>query len=288
LRNKVDERVKFIVPLERRKTSAHVNQEMECEQKYSKRDESGESSSSESSSQDELLAELEDKLHVKLKKSEFEKTPMDFLPRDVFQQILPSLSSNRNNEDGSADHVLALILQSPNQATEDDRALANYIMKSAKTMFLIAIYIKLSPLHAAMALFRNNCYDDSKLPIEEWPKDQLTTHPLVVLEEKSNSKPKTKRRRIWSASSIDSFQKSQWIFLAPIISTETRNSNFGLRPMPFVARSTTPSSGAHGVVTKYTVHSAHFKDLQRPVIANTSQTLRYKLMGYCRARLQIA
>jgi len=67
--------------------------------------------------------------------------------------------------------------------------------------------------------------------------------------------------RIWDVHTISKFQDNQWIFLAPTISTLDLNHNFDHRyPIPFIAKDSKLSSGAYGVVYKYTIHPAHFKD----------------------------
>jgi hypothetical protein len=121
-----------------------------------------------------------------------------------------------------------------------------------------------------MVLFKEHNFTDSCLPLEEWSKERLKkntgSHPFVLMERDQAAKTK----RIWSVYSIDRFCKAQWEFQAPIISTAKKNHNFDQRIIPFVAKSTTPSSGAHGIVYRYTIHSAHFEDPLHPVIVKYS------------------
>tara|TARA_R110002003_G_scaffold126_34_gene11745 strand:+ start:2914 stop:3819 length:906 start_codon:yes stop_codon:yes gene_type:complete len=228
-------------------------------------------SSTESNVEDDLLQLLKDRLYGEyMTTSKFEKTPREFLPRDQFKRILSDLSTNRTDGNDEAHTVLQLMHIEPEKASKDDRALADYVLKGAMKVFLILICIKFDHLHAAMTLFKNKNKGDSDLPFDVWDRKKMRSnirnHPFVLMETGDESEgERTRTRTIWKLDSIHDFHNAQWDFLAPVISTATWNCNFGLRTMPFIAKGATPSSGAHGIVRSYTVHSAHFEDLSRPV-----------------------
>jgi hypothetical protein len=254
------------MPSKPKEESANIKQATNRDQMQAGTMYTGESSSTESNIEDDLLQVLKDRLCGKyMKTSKFEKTPREFLPRDQFKRILSDLPTNRTDGNDEAHIVLQLMHREPENASKDDRVLADYVLKSAMKVFLIVIRIKFDHLHAAMTLFKDNNKGDSDLPFDVWDRDKLNddleNHPFVLMEKRK--KPKT--RTIWKLNSIHEFHNAQWEFLAPVISTAKWNCNFGLRTMPFTEKGATPSSGAHGIVRSYTVHPAHFEDLSRPV-----------------------
>jgi hypothetical protein len=259
------------MPSKPKEESANIKQATNRDQMQVGAMYTGESSSTESNIGDNLLEVLRDKLCGDyMTKSKFEKTPTSFLPRDQFNRILSDLPTNRTDGNDEAHTVLQLMHIEPEKASKDDRALADYVLKSAMKVFLIVILIKFDHLHAAMTLFKNKNKGDSDLPFDVWDRDKLRSnirnHPFVLMETGEESEgERTRKRTIWKLNSIHDFHNAQWGFLAPVISTAKWNCNFGLRTMPFTEKGATPSSGAHGIVRSYTVHPAHFEDLSRPV-----------------------
>jgi len=203
-------------------------------------------------------------MNVSLRVSKFDKTDgAQFLPQDAFERIWSAIEAD---EDSGNQQMLKLMDIQPNESSEDDRRLAEYILKDAKKIFLIAIWMNLKRLQAAMELFRAAQFCDEDLPIEEWSGQRFMStsenHKFVQMEESQGASS----RRIWDMRSITEFQSDQWLFLAPKISTKVETCNFDNDcPIPFIAKSTKQCSGAHGVVNKYTIHHAHFENALRPV-----------------------
>jgi hypothetical protein len=251
-----------ILPLERKETMTGFEVAESSDQRHVKGMKSEESCTSGSSSRSDPLATLYGEMVL----SEFEKTPHEFLPRDKFDQVLREVDSQKPR-----DAVLLLMKLEPDRATEDERSLADYILKSAKTVFSIAFYIGLNKqLSTAMELFKEGDFKDAALPIAEWPKAKLkkpwvNDHPFAVMENRQGQKANP----IWTLVSIDLFQREQWRFLAPIISTKSRDHNFGQHIIPFTKKGKKPSSGAHGIVCEYTIHPGHFEDESQPVSAQS-------------------
>lgn len=207
---------------------------------------------------------LWEKMSVAMIPSAFEKTETKmFLPQDDFEKIF---LDDAGDQDGRHNYVFQIMGIQTRTASEDDKGLADYILRNAQKIFLVAIWISLNQLKTAMKLFRDARFKDEDLPLEEWSgqqlRDALNDHKFVRMEE-------TRRRharRVWDMRSISEFQSAQWLFLAPKISTNFQTCNFDNGcPIPFVAKSTKQCSGAHGIVNKYTIHHAHFENSLRLV-----------------------
>jgi len=202
---------------------------------------------------------LWEKMSASMVSSVFERTETKtFLPQDDIEEMI---LYNTRDPASRYNHVLQLMGIQPCNASENDRELADYILNYAQKIFLIAIWTDLEQLQTAMELFKHAHFKDEDLPLEEWSEQEFETvlyhHKFVRMEE-------TRRRHpghIWNARSIRDFQSSQWVFLAPNISTDVQTCNFDKAcPIPFIAKGTEQHSGAHAVVYKYTIHPAHFKD----------------------------
>jgi hypothetical protein len=258
-----------LVPAKREAESAEVEQAVRKDRNHVKNLHLGQNPPSKSDSHLDSSEQLRNKLITSMVASEFEKTPIDFLPQQTFETLLTDLATNKSYKHGAEDVVLELLGKEPEISDEDDRALARYILGGAKTLFLITFWIKpesskLEQFHAAMASFRKNKFDDSKLPLEEWSgkrvASELDEHPFVQMEGQKNG-------CLWTVSSIYRFQQDQWKFLAATISTAQTNHNFGQRTIPFISKHTRPGNGgAHGIVYRYGIHPAHFEDVQSSVI----------------------
>lgn len=219
------------------------------------------------------LNEIREKITMSLEDSKFDKTLMRrFLPRNKFDALFKDLPIRGP---GLGSYTILQLLIWPHQhegLSKDDEKLAEYISYRAKTVFLIVICSGLEDRLGAMRLFYENGFDDECLPYEVWCnnrlRDEIQTHEFVRWEGKKNKRSK----RIWTCLFINRFQSEQWQFLAPIISTSTvnRNCNFTQRPLPFIEKGHAPrsgASGAHGVVSRYEVHPAHFEDGSNSVSA---------------------
>ncbi|KAI4613988.1 hypothetical protein J4E80_006677 [Alternaria sp. BMP 0032] len=155
-------------------------------------------------------ASLWDKLFVATQESMFERTEgKKFIPRSTFDEILTRTASTQRDRRNFVLRVMGRELSRP---SEEDIALADYILGSAQKVFLIAVYIRLDRLHAAMNLFKDARFTDERLPIDEWKGDklkcELKSHPFVLMEEKGKDKTKI-TKRIWRVHSISLFQDDQ-------------------------------------------------------------------------------
>jgi hypothetical protein len=214
---------------------------------------------------------LRRRLTYALQSSMFEKTKnKKFLPRDIFEDILPDSTINQGgNREDPADTVLEIMEIEPNDASSDDRALADHILENSRSIFLIVIWIRHEQLYEAMQLFMYQNFTDRNLPISAWSGDQLkndSENHLFSRMESGHSDQSAAGHRIWDVCSINDFEDAQWMFLAPKLSTKQQNGHFDERcPIPFIDQSTNKRSGAHGIVHKYTIHHAHHEDLLHPV-----------------------
>src|SRR5437016_3104430 len=106
-------------------------------------------------------ADLSSQLKGHMIKSQFEKTPFQFLPQSDLEDII--------TEDRIMD---ALSIRRPSTA---DRQLLDFILEKAKKVFAITAYIELegSQLRDAMSFFHSNGFDDRKLPIKEMSAKEI-------------------------------------------------------------------------------------------------------------------
>lgn len=202
-----------------------------------------------------------------MRESKFDKKPSQFFPRDRLKDVLSDLTPGPRNAQKEVHTVLELMRISQIDVSSQARALADYVLSEAKVIFLIAIYSEIAPLNIVMTIFKENNINDSHLPFPMWNlKNSEKNHPCVRQERKHRKERDHSRGSasypysVWSLGSIDRFQEAQWEFLAAVISAENPYCDFGLRAMPFTAKGDTPISGAHGVVCRYEVHSAHYSD----------------------------
>ncbi|KAF2683626.1 hypothetical protein K458DRAFT_304318 [Lentithecium fluviatile CBS 122367] len=188
--------------------------------------------------------DLSDSLRTEMVQSSFDR--LQFLPRGALHRLV------------TRDSILAAM--GINQPNEQDENLTEYIVKNAKAAFAIAVYIRVSRLREALALFEKFGFSDANLPIERWSKDsindKLNPHPFVSMEGLSVKR----NRRIWSWSRIYDFQEEQWKFLAPIISTAESFHDFDESIMPFINKHFDSREGAFSVVSQYEIHPDHFED----------------------------
>jgi len=184
-------------------------------------------------------------------KSKFDKHDVySFIPAGILDRLIKRESI-----------LKAMEIESP---TEEDDALVHFIEKKAKKVFATTAYIKVCGqlLYRAMLLFKENNFDDSKLPIKPWPSDKLrkartrTLHPFANMEGAVGEGVDP----IWRSANIYDFQEAQWKFLAPIFSTSQLNHDVGKRILPFISRQTNPKEGSFGVVSKCKIHTDHIRD----------------------------
>ncbi|CAN9109473.1 unnamed protein product [Alternaria alternata] len=205
-----------------------------------------------------------------LQPSMFEKTKnQKFLPRDIFEDILPGSTINRGgNREDPADTVLRIMEIEPNIASSDNRALANHILKNSRIVFLILLWIKHDQLYEAMKLFMDHRFTDGSLPLSAWSGDQLKNNSenhLFSRMEIVQSSQSAAEDPIWDVSYINDFEDAQWMFLAPKFSTKERDGHFDERcPIPFVDNSPIKEHGARSIVHKYTIHHAHYEESLNP------------------------
>lgn len=231
-------------------------------------------------------ADLSSQLKGSMVKSQFEKTPFDFLPQCNLDAII------------TKDRIRhALSIREPSSPT--DNQLLSFILGKAKKVFAITAFIELegAQLYNAMSFFHNNGFDDRKLPIKEmsakeiddeavgcWDKlikdldddeveeqeNELWTqafdavdHPLIS----SEAPVKTENDRIWTQRRISKFQEAQKSFIAPVLSDAESNHDLDGQTVPFVKKYVTYAAGSFGEVSKYTIHKSHIIDTKRPVRA---------------------
>jgi serine/threonine protein kinase len=194
-----------------------------------------------------------------MQESQFEKTPKPYLPQDTIDKIFCPRSKRKNDIDWKIFEPMGINVAA---LTDDELSLAYHIVATCPKLYLIAVFIELEPepLRTLMSIFRQDGFTDKDIPIDVWPMDKLKAgikqHPFYVLEKKYP----VRKRRIWNLSRINKFQSEQWRFLAPIISTSEPLHDFGQCTIPFVAKHDIIGKGGNGIVYKYEIHNAHFKD----------------------------
>ncbi|KAH6618463.1 hypothetical protein C7974DRAFT_474313 [Boeremia exigua] len=211
-----------------------------------------------------------DYIALNMEASVFPKTRSKFLPErlieDIFSLDLPGAKSTQN-----AQERVLWILETQ---TKGDReiALAEFIVRQARRIFLICIYCRLSAkeLIQAMSMFMDFAFDDNSLPITSediTPAETVSRikdgrHPFHIMEPNPKITQVKHRRRFWTSYRIHSFTESQWKFLAPILSQSVLVHDVGRHILPFVRgpNSTRASEGTFGSVTCFEVHRDHLRD----------------------------
>ncbi|KAF2627583.1 HET-domain-containing protein [Macroventuria anomochaeta] len=181
-------------------------------------------------------------------KSQFGKRSDHFLPRGELDRLI------------TRDSILAE-LEIKEENADEAEDLIDFILQKARRLFAIVVYIRLPRVEDAMLLFQANDFHDARLPIEEWTRDVFEAklrenieHPFIVMQ----GVLRRRRDYIWSRSYIYDFQKRQWEFLAPIISTEETNDCHNSNAiLPFITQYTNLAEGSFGVVSKYAIHPDH-------------------------------
>jgi hypothetical protein len=257
------------VDVKRKKEAEHFEPETKPDQKRARGMEAGKRISDVSEPHVNYLKKLTEELACAMEDSCFEKTPTEFLPQSEINKILPCQSTDGSGRHRSIDYILRIMCILPEEASEEEIALARYILESARITFLIAVHLplQLEQLRAAMSIFKEEGFTDDCLPIEDWPRDRLKSgsdnHRFVRMERKQNMQ----EMDIWSVWSIGEFQTKQKKFLAPIVSTAVPQSDFAHGTLPFIrkAESVNRNGGAHGVVNGYQIHPAHYYDPESKV-----------------------
>jgi serine/threonine protein kinase len=206
-------------------------------------------------------------------KSQFDKTPHEFLPRDKLDGIFSAQSKQGQDQTRNVFKPMGINSTSP---TNEDLSLTEYILNNCQKLYLIAVFIELKPkpLRTLMSIFRQNEFTDKKLPIDMWGANEIKAgirkppfHPLVVMEKQYEP---TRTLRIWDLISISKFQKEQWKFLIPTISTKEILHDFGQHTIPFSVKHEFEGKGGNGIVHKYEIHHAHFEDTSPPIKSDES------------------
>ncbi|KAH7398887.1 hypothetical protein DE146DRAFT_755879 [Phaeosphaeria sp. MPI-PUGE-AT-0046c] len=206
----------------------------------------------------DLWKEIESAIDESTVWSEFEKTPFDFLPEGELEKILGKFAE-REGYGGDRRQVISTLLSlHPFSLTAEDHSLLNFILDeeypAIKLLFTV-LYAKHDKPYEAMRLLLRKPFRDADLPIQ-WSngklKKDLQKHPFALLDGGSNE--------LWSRSAIKDFQQKQWLFQAPVLTTDPEKmpGQFGQKILPFVQRDTRRSGGAFGVVYKYTIQPNHF------------------------------
>ncbi len=135
---------------------------------------------------------------------------------------------------------------------EKNRKLLDFILKDGRKIFAILLVsqFKGDDLQKAIAQFRRNKIGDISLPITEETKIKV---PFF--------NPPKRPKKPWDTRSIRSFCIEQWLFLAPVFSSERLNLELHANDiLPFTGQGSDVKSGAFGKVYQVTVHPQHYTE----------------------------
>ena len=244
--------------------------------------------------EDEEEAFISEILYSCSQRSSFEKTSQKFVPIDAIDRIFAYGAQGMNVSPDPRHRVLKLLGKRLN--AEEEASLLDFIVTRAKRLFLICIRSHQPHLHTKMTMFMEHEFDDGQLPIKSVmstkpgdtpddhtlsfmstkPADIPNDHPFFIMNKAYHKAyPKGKRRHLWKMRNIEVLFDSQWMFLAPIISTTTLLQDFGQRTMPFISSEAPPSfRGTFSIVTRYEVHHAHIDNAHEVIVSNISHQPR--------------
>jgi len=227
----------------------------------------------------DLADELEDRQEM----SSFDQTPRMFLRKKVLDELIVE--------------TVIFSKMDIEQPCEDDKCLAEFILKDARRLFAIAYSagIQSQVLHKAMRCFKNSRFNDTKLPITAMTKKAIkreqdhyynrfasqmsaqeaeenkarlwteaynsVNHALIV----SEGSVKEESQRIWNTKRITDFQGKQEPYLAAMLSDKEASHDLFGKTLPFVGETFSKSEGSNGVITRYTVLEDHMKATEKPV-----------------------
>jgi hypothetical protein len=207
-----------------------------------KSDSDSENSSSDSSSNGKEKEEesLGAQIVTFFQKSVFDRR--DFLPDGCIETLI------------TEDAVMKELGITPEaKEIRDHKRMVNFILKEGRKIFAILLVsrFKGDDLQKAINQFRRNKIGDASLPITE--------------EAKMNVLFFNPPRRPWDTTSIRTFCNEQWLFLAPVFSSERLNLELDANDiLPFTGQGGDVKSGAFGKVYQVTVHPQHYT---KPVLA---------------------
>lgn len=208
----------------------------------------------ESSDEDDLPDDHTFDLHEYTVQSKFDQHSPHFIPAGILDRLVTRASVSR-----------AMGLAVPTK--EEDDILVHWIESEAKKVFVITTsYVKFrgDVLQRAMKLFKQNGFNDSRLPIEEWSskrrKKSIDQHQFAVME--LNSAEGGAIKPMWCSSEIYEFQVNQWKVLVPIFSTSQPNHDVGGCILPFTMKETRPKEGSFGIISRCKIHKDHIKNNQ--------------------------
>jgi hypothetical protein len=197
-------------------------------------DSDSENSSSDSSSDGKEEESLGAQIVTFFKRSVFDRH--DFLPDGCIDTLI--------TEDAVMKE-LGIIPEA--KEIRENRKLLNFIRREGRKIFAILLVsrFKGEDLHKAITQFRKKEIGDASLPITEETKINV---PFFV----STRKP-------WDTTSIRTFCNEQWLFLAPVFSSERLNLELHANDiLPFTGQDGDMKSGAFGEVHQVTVHPQHY------------------------------
>lgn len=175
-------------------------------------------SESSASSDEEGGSTLRPLITDKLLESVFVKTPHRFIPEGTIHEIV-------------TEEIVRASLDMEGSTKAD--GMVGFIMKRAKKVFSIVVYMKLDDIPGAIKWLKKNGVEDKTLPVKD---------------------PKTLSKRDWGSE----FCENQWKFLAPTFSTTEYNHDLEkLHILPFVSGGSDSGRGSFGVVSQYTIHRNH-------------------------------
>jgi hypothetical protein len=131
--------------------------------------------------------------------------------------------------------------------SKDNKKLLNFILKDGRKIFatLLISRFKGDDLRKAITQFRRKEIGDKFLPITEQTKNNV---PFF-----------NPPRKPWDTTSIRTFCNEQWLFLAPVFSSERPNLELHTDDiLPFTGQDGDVKSGAFGEVHQVTVHPKHY------------------------------
>ncbi|KAH7093393.1 hypothetical protein FB567DRAFT_173596 [Paraphoma chrysanthemicola] len=228
---------------------------------------------------------LKEQLALRMVRSQFDKTFVDFLPEGALDAILTEI--------GDSGIYRELSVSNP---SSDDEKLLGFIKDKARRLFAISAYIGLkgSDLRMAMSWFLNykdGYLEDTKLPIKVFKNKELDermkllnndyehmtddeyedllrekVHVFIAIENQCR-KENESSDLLWNRGRLWDFQDHQAKFTAPVLSDDKFNHDLWRRIVPFEFKDMTVSKaeGSNGTISKYQFHKKHLLDPRRPI-----------------------
>lgn len=184
-----------------------------------------------------------------------EGTNARFIPAGCAETLFtePSVTSELYSEE-------ILEISNPSRASNDahtrtfDDELINYVVTSAKKLFIISIIsgVTSTKLRSAMLVFKKQCFGDKDLPILE---ADVILYPSCFVN-----------KRPWTNLTKENFKRDQWGLMLPVFSVDFMRSELRAEAiLPFIRVASERKEGTFGAVHQVTIHPAHQKKPMRKV-----------------------